>query len=159
MQIVKHVVDLAGDCTPKAWKDQGDWLIRPEDQIKGVMNTGTLEIMNLVKQIVLHLSPNQQDGKVIEGNKLRAEMKTDKVPVLNACVLNYLLLCPELVPKEWKTVGAIFFWGTVYCSPHGNLCVRFLYWDGGAWDWSYNVLGEDWNDQSPSAILASVPQP
>lgn len=159
IQIIKHLINLAGDCMPKVWKDQGGWSIRPEDQIKGVMKTGVLEITDLVKQIVLHLSPNQKDGKVIEGNKLRAELETDKVPVLNACVLDYLLLHPELIPEEWKTVGAIYFWGTVYRRPGGSLYVRCLCWGGSAWYWDGYWLGNDWNGQRPAATLASVPQP
>lgn len=164
VQIIKHIINLAGDCMPKAWKDQGGWSIRPEDQIKGVKNTGTLEIVDLVRQVVFHLSPNQKDGKVIEGHKLRKELEKNKVPVLNACVLDYLLLHPELIPEDWKkdengNTRFIYFWGTVFRGADGGLYVRCLFWYGGAWDWDCLYLDDDWDVQNPSAILASVPQP
>ena len=89
VQILKHIVDLAGDCMPKDWKSNG-WKIE-----KHVVN-GTLELDP--SQLKLHFLPNQKDSKVIEGNKLLKELEKNKVPVLNACVLDYLLLHPELIP-------------------------------------------------------------
>jgi hypothetical protein len=52
------------------------------------------------KNVSLHLSPNQQNRKEIEGNKLRKEL-ADK-PALNANVLDYLLAHPHFIPEEWK---------------------------------------------------------
>lgn len=155
VQIVKHVVDLAGDCMPESWK-KDKWTIEKH------VGDGKLELD--LSKIQFHFSPNQIDGKVIEGNKLRKELEKNKVPVLNACVLDYLLLHPELIPENWKkdengNTRYIYFWGTVYRYPSGGLCVRYLYWDDGAWDWSGGWLGRDWHGQSPAAVSASVPQP
>ncbi len=38
----------------------------------------------------------------------------------------------------------------------GNLYVRYLYWDDGAWNRNYNWLDNDWNVQNPAAMLASL---
>lgn len=110
------------------------------------------------KQVEFFLTSVQKDGKVIEGNKLRKELA--KKPVFNANVLDYLLAHPELIPDEWKTDGNgntryIFFWGTVYRSRDGDLCVRYLCWDGGGWDWGGRWLAYDWFGGRPAAVRAS----
>ena len=105
-----------------------------------------------LSKIKLHFSPNQMDGKCIEGNKLRKELASE--PVLNANVLDYLLAHPELIPEEWKG-KYVFFWGTIYRSSSGDRYVRSLYWGGGAWVWSDRWLGHDLNDDNPAAVLAS----
>ena len=105
-----------------------------------------------LSKVKLHLSLNQMDGKYIEGNKLRKELASE--PVLNANVLDYLLSHPELIPEEWKG-KYVFFWGTIYCSSSGNLYVRYLYWDDGAWDWDDVWLGFDFSGRNPAAVLAS----
>ncbi|MFH0912430.1 MAG: hypothetical protein V1807_02095 [Patescibacteria group bacterium] len=63
--------------------------------------------------------------------------------VLNACVLDYLLAHPEIIPEEWKGKH-IFFWGTVYKLPNCELCVRYLYWDGFHWTWDGAIFGYLW---------------
>ncbi len=152
---LKHIVDLAGDCMPESWK-KDKWTIEKH------VGEGQLELD--LSKIQFHFSPNQIDGKVIEGNKLRKELESGKVPVLNACVLDYLIAHPEIIPEDWKVdekgnTRYIYFWGTVYSRANGFLYVRFLYWDDGVWLWNYYCLGFDWNVQDPAAILASVPQP
>jgi len=54
---------------------------------------------------------HQAKGDIIEGNKLRQELKGQLF--LNACVLNYLLVHSEFIPDQWKG-KAILFWGTIY---------------------------------------------
>jgi hypothetical protein len=44
----------------------------------------------------------------------------------------------------------------IYRNPNGNLYVRYLYWNDGAWNWNYNWLDNDWNDQNPAAMLATL---
>ena len=105
-----------------------------------------------VSQVVLYLSKGQQFGKWIDGNKLRNELKGK--PVYNANVLDYLLANPDLIPEEWKSKH-VFFWGTVYCYSDGFLCVRYLYWYGDRWYWSYYWLDYDWHGNSPAAVHAS----
>jgi len=108
-------------------------------------------------KVNLHLSPNQQGGEHIEGNKLHKKLANE--PVLNANVLDFLLKNPTLIPEEWKrdasgNIRYIFFWGTIYHSD-GGLCVRYLHWGGGSWRWGSSWLDDDWLGSSPAAVLAS----
>jgi len=151
IQIVKHIVNLAGDCMPKEWK-KDKWTIEKH------VGNGMFELD--FTKILFHLSPNQLDGKVIEGNKLREELEHEKVPVLNACVLDYFFAHQELIPEDWKldekgNTRYIYFWGTIYRDPNGLLYVRYLYWDGGAWFWNYSWLVNYRGDLDPAAMLAS----
>lgn len=133
--VVKHIIDCDADpFLPAGWK--------VEFHKKG----GSFEWDPI--KVKLHLSPNQQNGKTIEGNKLRKELANE--PVLNANVLDYLLAHTELIPEEWKG-KATFFWGTIYRDSGGSLCGRYLYWDGYRWNWYYYWLDNDWNDNSPAA--------
>ena len=101
--------------------------------------------------ITLHLSPNQKDGKVINGHDLRKELKGK--PVMDACELDYLLANPHLIPEEWKG-KAIFFWGTIFRDSDGSLCVRFLIWHDGRWQSFYSWLDGDWDGDNPAALSA-----
>ncbi|MDD5463789.1 MAG: hypothetical protein PHP62_01465 [Candidatus Moranbacteria bacterium] len=104
------------------------------------------------EKISLYLSEKQKDGKIIEGNKLRKELKNKFV--LNANVLDYLLKNPQLIPEDWKG-KAVFFWGTIFCRSDGFLCVRFLRWSGGQWYWYYCWLDGDFSSDNPAAVCAS----
>jgi hypothetical protein len=104
------------------------------------------------EKIQLYLSDGQKDGRYIEGNKLRKELKSKKV--LNACVLDWLLAHPEFIPEEWKG-KYIYFWGTIYRRSGGDLCVRCLCWRDGRWDWYCRWLGGGWRFSGPAAVLAS----
>lgn len=106
------------------------------------------------KQVNLYLSRSQHNGKIIEGNKLRKELASK--PVFNANLLDYLLANPHLIPEEWKG-KYVFFWGTIYRDPDGNLHVRYLNWNNGRWNWSYNWLDGDWSSNNPAALRASIP--
>ena len=137
--IVKHVVDCNADpFTLEGWK------------VKEHHKGGQMEWDP--EKVKFYLSENQLDGKVIEGNKLHKELA--KMRLANACLLDYLLAHPELIPDEWKG-KLIFFWGTIYRNSNGNLCVRYLYWNGDRWEWGYNWLGTDFLDYYPAAVLAS----
>jgi hypothetical protein len=100
-------------------------------------------------KVKLHLSENQQNGKVIEGSKLRKELEVLKI--FNANLLDFYIGKPFLIPEEWKG-KAVFFWGTIYRNSDGRLCVRYLFWDGDGWRWSSSWLGYDFHDDSPAAL-------
>lgn len=102
------------------------------------------------EKISLYLSKKQKKGS-IGGYDLRKEL-ADK-PVMNANVLDYLLARPELIPKEWKG-KYIFFWGTIYRDSDGDLCVRYLGWNGSEWDWYCNWLDNVFNFGSPAALAS-----
>lgn len=137
--VVKHVIDL--DADPMVPDDRS-----VEEHQKG----GSLE-WNPAK-VALYLSEQQKGGKCIEGNKLRQELKGK--PVFNACLLDYLLAHPQLIPDEWKG-KTIFFWGTIYRHSSGRSYVRFLFWRGGSWGWDCSWLDDDFNDDHPAAVPAS----
>jgi len=103
--------------------------------------------------LTLYLSEEQKQ-KWVTGRTLREELKGK--PVLNACVLDYLLAHPEIIPKEWKG-KAVFFWGTIYRDSGGYLSVCYLCWSGDRWDWDRSWLGEDWGAAGPALLLASSP--
>ncbi len=133
--VVKHVIDCDADpFLPEGWK--------VESHKKG----GSLEWDPT--KVRLHLSPNQQNGKCIVGNKLRKELESE--PVFNANVLDFLLKHPELILEEWKG-KYVYFWGTIFRDSDGYLHVRYLSWLDGRWDWFFHWLGDAWYDIGPAA--------
>jgi len=139
--VIEHVIDC--DANPFV---PDDWSV--EEHRKGDQFKWNKE----AQRDALYLSKGQQGGKYIEGNKLCKELEGK--PVLNANVLDYLLANPHLIPEEWKG-KAIFFWGTIYRDRDGDLCVRCLLWSGDRWDWGFDWLGYDWDDNDPAAVPAS----
>ena len=136
IQFVKHIVDMDADpYIPDGWK------------VESHKKQGNLEWD--ATKVQLYLSRQQQGDKYIEGNKLRKELESQ--PVLNANLLDYLLAHPELIPEEWKGKYT-FFWGTVYRYSGGDLCVRFLYWDGRSWYWFYRWLDNYFSSSCPAAV-------
>lgn len=102
--------------------------------------------------VALHLDSGQKKGKVMIGNKLRKELANKSV--FNANLLDYLLANQHLIPWEWKYQPP-FFWGTIYHDWNSSLYVRYLYWRGDRWDWSFRWLDNDWNDRGPAVVDAS----
>lgn len=75
-------------------------------------------------RVKLYRSPSQFRDK-FTGINLRRTL-TDK-PVMNACVLDYLLQNPQLIPRSWEDECGVFFWGTIYrCVDDEELYVRCL---------------------------------
>jgi len=110
------------------------------------------------KKIVLHLDEGQKDGKVMVGTKL-AEALTGK-SVEHPNILDALMEHTHLIPDEFKQDGqgrtiCIFFWAVKFRDRDGDLCVRYLYWDDGAWRSHYDWLGSFWGDRNPAAVRAS----
>lgn len=140
--VVSHVIDCDADpFVPDGWS--------VEEHQKG----GSFQWD--ASKVELWLANGQKNGEVkaTESKNLRKEMAR-KVP-LNACVLDYLLANPHLIPEEWEGKH-VFFWGTVYCNRHGFLRVRCLYWsDDERWYWGSRWLGSLWFDGDPAAVRAS----
>jgi len=137
----RHIIDC--DINP----------LMPESWIKVVSHKRMGKIKWDPARVYFHLSPSQQNGKPIQGHKLREELANE--PVLNANVLDYLLANRELIPEEWKEKESVFFWGTVYHFSTPHLCVRSLYWDGSQWNWDYRFLDSNWRDY-PAACLRAA---
>ncbi len=142
VKVIDHIIDLdAKPFIPERWR------VRKIVQLRG-------SVIGQFKydptKVKLHLSKNQQDGRVIKGRELRKELETQ--PVLNANLLDFYLDHPDLIPEEWKG-KLVFFWGTIYRNPLGHLCIRCLYWDGGRWIGYYRLLVNDWYSNHPAALL------
>ncbi len=112
------------------------------------------------RKIVLHLSQNQKDGKVIGGHKLRKELET-RGGNIGGRVLDYLVDHPELWPESWKKDAEgrtifVYFWEDIFRDPSsGNLFVRCGYWHEGEVVSRYDYLGNDWRDYDPADSSAS----
>lgn len=104
-----------------------------------------------LSKLELHLEPEQKKG-YIKGEVLAERMKGKG---LNANVLDFLLENLELIPESWKG-KYVYFWGTIYRDPDGDLCVRCLDWRGGGWYWGSDWLVGDWDSRGPAAVLAST---
>ena len=102
--------------------------------------------------VQLWLSDEQQCG-AIQGTELREELAD--MSVLNACVLDWLLEHPDLIPEEWKN-NSIFFWGTIYRYSDGELNVRYLCWRGDdmGWCWHFSRLCINWYGHRLAALAA-----
>ena len=87
-------------------------------------------------EVKRRLSPNQQEIKRITGKKLFKQFEEELV--FNACVLDYLLKKPSLIPKDLKkdTKGNIkytSFLGTIFEDNLHNLYFRRLYFKDRKW--------------------------
>ena len=137
--VAKHVIDLDADpVVPDGWSVEAH---RKDGQF-------TWD----AAKVALFLAYGQQNGKYVEGNKLRKELA--EMPVFNVNLLDYLLKFPHLIPEEWKD-KYIFFWGTIYRGPSGHLSVRCLSFIGGSWRWSSHWLAHGWDGDDPAALRAS----
>jgi len=108
-------------------------------------------------KINFYLSEKQKTG-VHGGHDLRKELEGKNV--MNACVLDYLLANPHLIPEDWKkdskgNTRFIFFWGTIFRHSNGDLFVRCLCFNSGKWQTDYRWLGDHWDVISPAAVSAS----
>ncbi len=106
-------------------------------------------------KVELYLSEDQKGNGCISGHNLRKELKDKRVA--NACLLDFLLAHPELIPSSWKG-NVIYFWGTIYSNGRGGPGVRTLYWSKGSNGarWSEGAVGT-WfglDSSSPALILA-----
>lgn len=144
---VVHVIRHPIDCDARPFTPNS---LTVHAHIKG----GCLE-WNPAKSKLL-LSPLQMDGKVIDGNNLRRVLAETRK--LNANVLDYLLLHPDLIPEEWKKDSkgnCLFthFWGTIYRNLDGDLFVRYIFFIDGGWVSDIAWLGDTWDDNDPAATL------
>lgn len=66
---------------------------------------------------------------------------------LNACVADYLLSHPDLIPETWKTKHVVFP-GTIFKDAAGNRCLKFIYFWEGEWHGKFLYLEESYDDKS-----------
>jgi len=146
----EHIVDC--DAMPEILSDWQKEEHRKMGKVKLEKRDGKLYANG--QEVVRHLSKNQKNGIMIGGHKLRQELVDMKGKIfLNACILDYLLKHPELIPEEWKK-GVTYFWGTIFRRSDGSLFVADLRWFGGGWGWDDRWLDYAWGDDEPAACLA-----
>jgi hypothetical protein len=129
------------DCDAQPFVPSG-WSI--EEHQKGGVLTWNKE----AQKDALYLSKWQRGNKYTLGDFLRRDLLGK--PVLNATVLDYLLVNQRLIPEEWKG-RRIFFWGTIYRDSEGYLYVRCLQWCDSSWKRSSLWLINHWDSSCPAA--------
>ena len=97
---------------------------------------------------------------VVNGEEKLKRLKKDGRIRLDAEVFLTLWQNQLLIPESWKekingNTRYIFFDGTVLRDSDGHRYVLYLCWNDGRWDWNVSWLGDDWNANNPSAVLAS----
>jgi hypothetical protein len=121
----KHIINCSlAPFTPQGWKVK-----------KHVFGEEYYEF-NPAK-IIFYQSPEQMTGRHIKGSDLLREIEGEEN--LNANVLDHLLANPELIPAAWEG-KRIYFFGTIYLLPAGDLCVRYLLCNGEQWHWNFYLL-------------------
>jgi hypothetical protein len=127
---------------------------------------GAMRVVEHQKRGKIKFSPSkfklyitdEQKGLQEKGTIIRRALKNKRV--LNANILDQLIICPNLIPKEWKKertedgyVRVISFFGTIYADRDGTLCVRVLCWDGQKWYDDFRLLDDYWGKDDPIVIL------
>jgi hypothetical protein len=100
-------------------------------------------------QVALYLSSRQSRNKKVKGHNLQKDLSGR--PLMNACILDFLLLHRELIPEDWKG-KRVYFWGTKYRDDNGELFVRAL-WLGSPIPELSKSLRFDWGILEPAALL------
>lgn len=98
--------------------------------------------------------PKRQRNGGVKAIELRRELS--RLPLLNATVLDYLLMHHEIIPQDWKK-GNICFWGTIYRDTRNQLRVRHLFHGDrdGEWKQCYGTLDIFHNERYPVTIFSS----
>lgn len=80
-----------------------------------------------------------QNLGAVPGSKV-GEYFQDRECALNACVMDYLYLHPDLIPDDWKD-KKIYFWGTIFRFER-IFMVGYLEVDGdtGKWERCYRRI-------------------
>lgn len=104
------------------------------------------------KKIIPFLTKGQKENTCVFGYNLKTELKDESIILLNANLLDYLLLHPELIPEEFKKYF-LFFWGTIYRNEVNKPCIRHLAWSAGEWYGDYMLLSSNYYNASPAAVL------
>ena len=150
LRLIENVLNGGDvDCSgtpfiPQGWTyDEND-----KDRVKSAFR-GKLKAGQIFAN--LHLEEGQKTG-TMNGDSLRLALEGKLV--LTAHCMDFVLR-PEnqhLIPDELKG-KYIPFWGSIYRDSNGDACVRFLFWDGGCWDWRGGWIDHDFDARGPGPLL------
>jgi hypothetical protein len=149
----KHIIDL--DASPVIPAHFKNWRIRPKDQPSNVVR-GKFEWDPA--KVRLYVTPGQEQGQILSPRRFTEEL--DGELLFNATLLDYLLDHPEIIPEERKRdkygrTRYIFFFGTYYDDPYGDLYVRGLCCEFQQWGGCSRWLGKSWDNTYPVAVLTT----
>src|SRR3989338_7326575 len=104
------------------------------------------------RKLVPFLSELQLGGKTVQGFTLQLEAEANSPT--NATLADVLYAHQEFMPMKYRN-RVWFFWATIFSDADGDLCVRYLCWDGRRWLRYYHWLDCRWGERNPSVSLAS----
>lgn len=109
---------------------------------------------------VQHITMLKDGETYVEGEKKLKRLKSSGYIRLDADIFLTFWENQHLIPESWKekvngNTRFIYFDGTVLRGPGGDRFILYLYWDDSKWLWNVDWLDLGWNDNSPSAVLAS----
>lgn len=141
--MIPGVIDTTQASMPEEWKREG-WIVERHCSL------GAAFVFD-PERVTEFLSDEQQGGGCIRGLRYR-ELLEDKQPLPDA-VLDHLLIFTEKIPQAWDDGNQRFFFGTTYCSPYDNLCVRSILKENGVWRWRFRFLVRHWYPINLALVL------
>lgn len=131
------------------------WNIVEEDERSLALNEVDLTHVNFVTML------EGRETSIKGEEKLKRLKKAGHIR-LDAKVFQTLWENQHLIPERWKektngNTTFIYFDGTVLQYSNGDRCVLYLCWNAayGQWHWNVPWLGNDFELDNPSAVLAS----
>ncbi len=139
---------------PKKFIGDGWSILNDETDARSI----ALTELDLTK--VQHVTMLKDGETYVKGEEKLKRLKASDYIRLDADIFLTLWENQHLIPESWKekvngNTRYIFFDGTVLRNSGGSRYVLYLYWDDGQWSWDVDWLGFDWDDDYPSAVLAS----
>ena len=104
------------------------------------------------KRIAYWFASGQFRGRGARGDHVRTSIRGN--PVVPSCVLDQMLAEPSIIPAECCDVD-LYFWGTLFAFPCGNVFVRYLTYRRRKFLADWRGLGGLWSKSAPAAILSS----
>jgi len=158
--IASLTVDTSQPSRPGDWTEENGWQAthRGLGTVTVSFRDGEMYVNGV--QVIKRLSPEQDCGGAIGGNKLEKLRTSDTDhPDLPDALLDLILreqdkpavaawLAKYAYAGQWPC-----FWATVYIAPVGYRYVRYLDHNGGRWYWDHGWLGSAFNRDGPTLVL------
>ncbi|MDP1728489.1 MAG: hypothetical protein Q8M15_17020 [Bacteroidota bacterium] len=106
------------------------------------------------------LQPNDKPTNgLVDGEDICKHISNLKLNVLNACVLDFLIINQKLIPKNWKKKIQgesirIFFPGTIFRNTVGHTFIRYIFFDKkGKWQKCSFETGSLWTKRDHLIVV------